>query len=288
MQSQQSKATHSFVLTILLWLEALTRELRRQTTELLLDKVVTGFGPNQEIVQGYRTNIVEHTKELLKNGTEHPNIVLVWGGGAEKPVDFFGTGHFGNSHFGADISSREHSGTCTVRRCRRFGRWTFRHRNVSARGLFGTGTFRHGDVSAPKHFGTELFRHLGRPATFRHVHVLTRGLFVAGTFRHLYFSAPVLFGTGTFRHWDFLARRLFGTGTFRHWEYLGREFSALGMARFFWCRFLAPFTQINCQNTLYAWKFSATSFQNPIQNNSLTSFPELSPHNLEVIHLGKF
>ena len=140
---------------------------------------------------------------------------------------FFIPGTFRHVHRSAlqtfrqmDISTQEH-----------FGMGPFRHRNISARGR-----------SAPKHFGTELFRHLGRPATFQHVHVLTRGLFVAGTFRHLYFSAPVLFGTGTFRHWDFLARRLFGTGTFRHWEYLGREFSALGMARFFWCRFLAPFT----------------------------------------------
>ena len=84
MQSQQSKAKHSFVLTILLWLEALTRELRRQTTELLLDKVVTGFGPNQGIVQGYRTNIVDHTKELFRNERNTQILPYSCGGGGLK------------------------------------------------------------------------------------------------------------------------------------------------------------------------------------------------------------
>ena len=67
--------------------------------------------------------------------------------------------HFGKSHFGTDVSSREHFGTCTIRRCRRSGRWTFQHGNISTWGLFGTRTFRHEEFSAQEHFGTGTFRH---------------------------------------------------------------------------------------------------------------------------------
>ena len=54
------------------------------------------------------------------------------------PID-----HFGTEHFGTDVSSREHFGTCTIWRCGRSSRWTSQHRNVSTWGIFGTGIFRH-------------------------------------------------------------------------------------------------------------------------------------------------
>ena len=59
-----------------------------------------------------------------------------------------------------DVSSREHFGTCTVQRCRHFGRWTFHHWNVSTWGIFSTGNFRHEEFLAPEHFSTGIFRHL--------------------------------------------------------------------------------------------------------------------------------
>ena len=74
---------------------------------------------------------------------------------AVKPID-----HFGKSHFGKDVSSREHFGTCTVWPCGRSGRWTFQHRNISTWGIFGMGNFRHEEFSAPEHYGTGIFWHL--------------------------------------------------------------------------------------------------------------------------------
>ena len=57
------------------------------------------------------------------------------------------------------MSSREHFGTCTVRRCGCFGRWTFQQGNLSTWGNIGTVNFRHDEFSAQEHFGTWIFWH---------------------------------------------------------------------------------------------------------------------------------
>ena len=92
------------------------------------------------------------------------------------PID-----HFGTEHFGTDVSSREHFGTCTVRHCGRSGRWifntgTFRHGEFSAWGIFVTRNFRHLNISAQGYFGIWTFQHMDILApckaiwTFRHRH----------------------------------------------------------------------------------------------------------------------
>ena len=76
------------------------------------------------------------------------------------PTDHFGTENFGKSHFDTDVSSREHFGTCTVRRCGCSGRWTFQQGNLSTWGNIGTVNFRHNEFSAQEHFGgTWIFWH---------------------------------------------------------------------------------------------------------------------------------
>ena len=70
------------------------------------------------------------------------------------PIDHFGTEHFGKSHIGTDVSSREHFCTCTVWRCGLSGRWTFLHRNVLTWSIFGRGNFRRLNISAEGYFGT--------------------------------------------------------------------------------------------------------------------------------------
>ena len=51
--------------------------------------------------------------------------------------------HFGKRHFGTDISSPRHFGTCTFRPCRCTHIWTFH-----LHGNFNTRTFWHGDILA--------------------------------------------------------------------------------------------------------------------------------------------
>ena len=76
-----------------------------------------------------------------------------------QPIDHFGTEHFGKSHFCMDVSSPEHFDTCTTWRCRRSGRWTFQHGNISNWGLFGTRNFRHRNILARGNFDTCTFWH---------------------------------------------------------------------------------------------------------------------------------
>ena len=73
--------------------------------------------------------------------------------------------HFGKSHFGTDVSSQEHFSTCTFWHCRRSGRQTFQHGNISTWGLFGMRNFWHyllltmcRNVQVPKHPCAEMFR----------------------------------------------------------------------------------------------------------------------------------
>ena len=102
------------------------------------------------------------------------------------PID-----HLGTKHFGTDVSSREHFGTCTVRRCGCSSRCTFQHWNVSTWGIFGTGNFRHEEFSAPEHFGTGIFRHLNISA-HGYFGTLQSNMDVsAQTFRHLCYCAEM-------------------------------------------------------------------------------------------------
>ena len=71
------------------------------------------------------------------------------------PIDHFGSEHFGKSYFSTDVSSPEHFGTCTIWHCRRSGRWTFQHRNIST-----WGNFWHEEFLAQEHFGMGTFRHM--------------------------------------------------------------------------------------------------------------------------------
>ena len=66
----------------------------------------------------------------------------------------FGTLDFGRSHFGTDVSSWEHFGTCIIRHCGRSGRWTFQHGKLLTWGLFGMRNFQHEEFLAQEHFGT--------------------------------------------------------------------------------------------------------------------------------------
>ena len=81
--------------------------------------------------------------------------------------------HFGKRHFGTDISSPGHFGTCMFRPCGRTGTWTFclhghfdtrtfRHGDILAQGIFSTMDISARDILAPEHFGTWIFGHLAK------------------------------------------------------------------------------------------------------------------------------
>ena len=106
-------------------------------------------------------------------------------------MSFLPIDHFGTEHFGTNVSSQEHFGTCTVRRCGRSGRWTFQHQNISTWGIFGTGNFRHEEFSAPEHFGTGIFWHLNISAHGYFGTLQSNMDFSAQTFWHLCYCAKM-------------------------------------------------------------------------------------------------
>ena len=67
----------------------------------------------------------------------------------QRALHHFVTLNFGKSHFGMDLSSREHFGTCTFWHCGHSVRWTYQ--------LFGIGNFPHHRNFSIEYFSTWTF-----------------------------------------------------------------------------------------------------------------------------------
>ena len=131
-------------------------------------------GPNQFSLKA--TSYITKWKWVM----EVPNWNII------PPWPYFGTWHFGKRHFGLDISSPGHFGSCIFWPCGRTGTCTFclhwrffRHRDFLAVGHLGTRNFRHHGHFSTGYFGSWTFQHMAILAPckaiwmFRHSHLGT-------------------------------------------------------------------------------------------------------------------